>query len=63
MNVNCKRVSEKDIRDAMLVQIITHICDRHGCKAKIDFDAYTIDIDGPESVKEAIITDLDQYFG
>lgn len=63
MNVNCKHISEQEMRNAMLVQIVNHVCDKHGCRAKIDFDNYTIDIDGPETAKLAIVEDLDNWFG
>jgi hypothetical protein len=63
MNVTCKHVSEKAMRDAMLAQIINHICDKHGCTAVIDFNSLTIDIDGPESKRLDVAFELDRFFG
>jgi hypothetical protein len=63
MNVACKNISEKEMRNAMLAQIINHIAEKHGCKATIDFDHYEIDINGPENAKEEIVFELDNWFG
>jgi hypothetical protein len=63
MNVACKHINEKAMRDAMLAQIINHIAEKNGCRATIDFDHYTINIDGPDAAKLAIAEDLDNWFG
>ena len=56
-------VSDRQMRESLLANIINTVCAKHGCTAKIDFWAKTIDIDGPEEKREVIADELTRFFG
>ena len=50
-------------QEALFIQSITQLAEKYGVKIDIDFDKYTINVDGEPTDEVAMAIEIDDMFG